>query len=78
MRGGLQIFIIAGFGNIIDKVFVIGINYSHYKKDISEFKFYILTKSYKPIFIKMKREVMFLYGIGFNNLDHVKSTKEKE
>jgi len=26
----------------------------------------------------MKREVMFLYGIGFNNLDHVKSTKEKE
>jgi len=26
----------------------------------------------------MKREVMFLYGIGFNDLDHVKSTKEKE
>jgi hypothetical protein len=48
------------------------------EKDISGFKFYILAKSYKPIFIKMKREVMFLYEIGFNDLDHVKSTKEKE
>ena len=54
-------------------------NYSHYRKKIylnSNSIFYLShTKTH---FIKMKRGVMFLYGIGFNDLDHGKSTKEKE
>ncbi len=29
-----RILIITGFGNIINKVFVIGINYSHYRNNI--------------------------------------------
>ena len=32
--GGFRTLIIAGFGNIIDKVLVIGMNYSHYRKKI--------------------------------------------
>ena len=73
---GLRAWHIIGIGellfiNLVSIIFII-------EKKYIWIQILILAKSYKPIFIKMKREVMFLYGIGFNDLDHGKSTKEKE